>query len=88
MQESNPGYVWNWDENTLKGKKYGALFRNKEWEMDGNTGWTTEAGGAVTAEDIRTGNFKPLKDKPLKDKPTQQQAAASAPAEDEDDLPF
>ena len=91
IQESNPGYTWNWDEKSLKGKKLGVLYRNKEWEFGDKTGWTTEAAGSVSVDDIRSGNFKPLKDKPLKDKA--KASTASAPqfteeAANEDDLPF
>lgn len=89
IQESNPGYTWNWDEKTLKGKKLGVLYRNKEWEVDGKTGWTTEAAGSISVEDCRAGKFKMLKDKPLKDRPAQGQTA-SAPdvVAGEDELPF
>lgn len=89
VQESNPGYVWNWDEKTLKGKKIGVLYRNKEWEIDGKTGWTTEAGGAISVEDCRAGKFKMLKDKPLKDRPAQSQTAAVPDTvDDSEELPF
>lgn len=69
IEESNPGYRWAWDETTLKGKTVGVIFRNKEWEYEGKTGWTTEAGILDTVENIRSGKFKSLKDKPLKAKP-------------------
>ena len=89
VQESNDGYTWDWDEKKLKGKKLGVLYRNKEWAMEDRTGWTTEAAGSASVEDIRTGKFRPLKDKPLKNKPqgsTSENAAAVV--EDESDLPF
>lgn len=73
VEESNPGYRWSWDETTLKGKLVGVIYRNKEWEMNGNTGWTTECGMFDTVDNIRSGKFKPMKDKPLKNK-------AAAPA--------
>lgn len=66
IEESNPGYHWNWDETTMKGKIVGVLFRNREWEMNGNTGWTTECCALTSADDIRKGNFRQPKDKPLK----------------------
>lgn len=90
VQESNSGFVWEWDEKKLKGKKVGVIFRNREWAIDGNTGWTTEAGGSASVEDIRSGNFRPLKDKPLKNRPAAS-GSVSAPdvaVEDESDLPF
>lgn len=68
IEESNLGYAWSWDEKTLKGKTVGVLFRNKEWEMNGNTGWTTECCKLESADDIRNGKFRMPKDKPLKNK--------------------
>lgn len=66
VEASNPGYHWNWDETTLKGKIVGVLFRNREWEMNGNTGWTTECCALTSVDDIRQGKFRQPKDKPLK----------------------
>ena len=87
VQESNPGYVWAWDEKTLKGKKLGVLYRNKEWSMGDRTGWSTEAAGAASIEDVRSGKVKQLKDKPLKNRPVVADAIPET-AEDESDLPF
>ena len=89
IQESNPGYTWDWDEKKLKGKKLGVLYRNKEWEMNGRTGWTTEAAGAVSVDDCRAGKFRLPKDKPLKNRPEEQAAPTfTEEAAGEDDLPF
>ena len=66
IEDGNPGYHWNWDETTLKGKTVGVLFRNKEWEKDGKTGWFTECCALACVGDIQDGNFKMPKDKPLK----------------------
>ena len=87
VQESNPGYVWAWDEKTLKGKKIGVLYRNYEWAMGDRTGWSTEAAGAASIEDVRSGKVKPLKDKPLKNRPVTVDVVADT-VEDESDLPF
>lgn len=91
IEQSNPGYHWDWNEAALKGKTVGVIYRNKEWEMNGNTGWSTEAGMLDTVDRIREGKFKPLKDKPLKSKTTTSGAFAPAsftPVTDGDDLPF
>lgn len=88
VQESNPGYVWAWDEKTLKGKKIGVVYRNKEWAMGDLTGWTTEAGGAASIEDVRNGKVKPLKDKPLKNRPAPAVEVVADTVDDESDLPF
>lgn len=90
IEESNPGYHWDWNEKALKGKNIGLLFRREEWAMNGNTGWRTACGMLESVEAIRNGTFKPLKDKPLPD--NKRPAAAVTPdvfvEESEDDLPW
>ena len=87
IEDSNPGYSWAWDEKTLKGKKIGLIYRNKEWEMGDRQGWTTEAGAAESISNIREGKYKPLKDKCL---PQKEVAAPVFVDEGGDDgeLPF
>lgn len=88
FETSNSGFHWNWDETALKDKTVGVLFRNKEWEMNGNTGWTTECCALTDADSIRQGKFKTPKDKPLANK-TAAPAGAFAPLpEDDSDLPW
>lgn len=65
FESSNPGYHWDWNEATLKGKTIGVLFRNKEWEYNGRTGWSPECSGLIEADRIRSGKYKTPKDKPL-----------------------
>lgn len=76
FEASNPGYHWNWDENGLKGKLVGVIFRDREWEYNGKTGMTTECFSLASVEDIRTGNFKVPKPRMLKKK----EEAADEPA--------
>lgn len=85
IEESNPGYAWNWDEKTLKDKMVGVLFRNEEWRSSntGNTGWDTKCCKLESIEDIRNGKFKIPKDKPLANKPVQSEPDF-APVEDND----
>ena len=87
VEASNPGYTWGWEEKTLKGKKIGLLYRNKEWAYNERTGWTTEAAGTASVDDIREGKFKMLKDKPLANKPVAE-APVFTDVEDEGELPF
>lgn len=74
IEESNSGYHLDWgpvekgDWSQLKGKQAGVLYRNKEWEYKGDTGWTTEAAYFATTDYIHSGNVKIPKDKPLKNK--------------------
>ena len=86
VEDSNSGYHWDWNEAGLKGKTVGCLFRNEEWEYDGNSGWKAMPFRFIPVNDVRDGKFKVPKDKPLKNK-----TVAPVPAEttdDDDDLPF
>lgn len=58
FEDSNSGYHWNWDEQTLKGKLIGALFNNKEYEFNGRHGFFTNCHSLVTVEKIRSGKFE------------------------------
>lgn len=58
FEASNQGYHWNWDEQTLKGKRIGALFNNKEYDFEGRHGFFTNCHSLVTAEKIRSGKFE------------------------------
>ena len=90
IEESNPGYHWDWNEAALKGKVVGVLFRNYEYDVDGRQGWSTECCTFVSVEDVRTGNFKQPKDKPLRNKATNNTPASSFTVLDDSlsDLPF
>ena len=90
IEESNPGYHWDWNEAALKGKMVGVLFRNYEYDVDGRQGWSTECCTFVSVEDVRTGNFKHPKDKPLRNKTANNaiESNFSALDEVESGLPF
>ena len=78
VQASNPGYTWDWNEAGLKGKWLGVLFRNKEWEFGGKTGWMTECSAVTSALAIRSGDYEVPADKPLPRKAGQPAAASAA----------
>ncbi len=65
VEDSNVGYRFDWDETKFTGKLVGVLFRDKEWEYNGKTGWTTKACALASVADIRGGKFKMPKAKPL-----------------------
>lgn len=94
LEESNSGYHYDCDETKFKGKYIGVIFRNREWEMNGNSGWTTECGTVASVAEIRENKFRPMKDKPLNGKSTTTQNTSSNSSDidslvDEDeDLPF
>ena len=45
VEESNPGYKWNWEENTLVGKVFGGVFAFEEF--------TNQEGKTITMSRIR-----------------------------------
>lgn len=89
VEDSNPGYHWDWNENGLKGKTVGMVFRNEEWEWNGNTGWKVKPFIPKSADDIRAGNFKMPEDKSLQGQAANNTAVSSNPVDIiDDDLPF
>ena len=97
FEKSNPGYQWNWDENSLVGKEIGILFRNEEWEYEGKTGWTVKPFKAISVDSVADGKYSLPKDKPLKNKATSNYAESytatastdfSMLDDDDSDLPF
>ncbi len=92
VESSNPGYHWDWDETTLKGKTVGVLFRDKEWEMDTTeghkTGWTTECCKLIDADSIHQGDYKTPKAKPLDGKTVPATGRYSEVLDDDEDLPW
>lgn len=67
FEDSNSGYHWNWDEQTLKGKLIGALFNNKEYKFNDKHGFFTNCHSLVTIGKIRSGKFEIPADTLLKD---------------------
>ena len=69
IEESNPGYRWDWDEAKLKGKTAGCLFRLEEWAYNGKKGWKAMPFKFIAADKVRQGAFTEPKFKPHKDFP-------------------
>ena len=88
LEDSNPGYHWDWNEAALKGKKIGVVFGERERESQKGTVYTvTDATEMISVEDVKNGKFKVPEKKRL------QRTASSAgftPLDDVDDgdLPF
>lgn len=90
IEDSNPGYHWNWDESSLVNKIVGVTFRNKEYDFNGHHGWTLEAGRLESANDVRNDKCKPMKDRPLKEGKASAKTADGAKGfvEVKEELPF
>lgn len=92
FEESNPGFHWAWNEQDLKGKLFGGLFRDKEWELNGNNGFWTECFGIASVAAVRSGKLPVAEPKYLK-KPAGTSASNSTefmniPSGIDDELPF
>ena len=83
VEDSNPGFHWDWDESKLRGKKIGCLFRLEEWEYNGKTGKKAQPFKAVSIEKIKSGNFKIPKEKLLE----KNASAPTAPTPEFRDIP-
>lgn len=74
VEQSNPGYHWDWDENKLKGKAIGLNVRKNIYTgKDGKQKEQTEIGRLETIEDVKAGKCRVLNDRV---------SAGSAPAEE------
>lgn len=65
FEKSNPGYKWDWNENSLVGKQVGILFRNEEWDYNGKHGWAVRPFRAISVDTVRDESYTLPKDKPL-----------------------
>lgn len=89
VEDSNPGYHWDWEEKRLKDKLVGILFRNEEWSVNGRTGWKTQPFRAIDVDSVRQKKYQTPKDKPLKKEALPAlERFNEADIESDDDLPF
>ena len=73
VQESNPGYKWDWDEKKLKGKKVGINLRKRLYtytnaQGEKKDGETVEIAKFETVDDVRNGKCKPMRDRDQREK--------------------
>ena len=67
LEDSNPGYHFDWDETKFKGKLFGGLFNQREYKKrDGGSAWATNLAQVTTVERIKTNDFRLPADRPLK----------------------
>lgn len=95
FEESNSGYKWNWNEQSLKGLKIGIYVREKEWDYKGKHGFFPEIFSVGDIHVIQRGEFEIPKPKYLNGSAPSDpvSASTSAPAADfsaveDDDYPF
>lgn len=68
VEQSNPGYTWDWDEKKLKGKKVGISIRERLYTWNKQDRVDTEIGKFETVDDVRNGKCKPMKPRNTRDK--------------------
>ena len=96
LEDSNPGYHFDWDERKFKGKLIGGLFNEREYENDkGEIKRATNLAQLCSVEKIRSGNYKIPDDKLLGGRPPQTSALMTdadgfmnIPDGIDDELPF
>lgn len=77
IEESNPGFTWDWDERALAGKRIGLVFGEERYiGNDGNPHTAVRARFARTVDAVRAGIEPP----PLRDRTQQGQASGQANA--------
>ena len=94
IEKSNPGYSWNWDEKTLKGKKFGGVFGREQYiGRDGMPHWSTKCLYARSVDGIA--DVEPPEDKPISSanydgysQPAGVPAGYTPADEGDDQLPF
>ena len=65
LEESNPGYHWDWDESKWRGKLIGGLFNEKQSESGT---WFVNWKSVCSVDKIRDNSYKLPQDEPLKNK--------------------
>lgn len=61
VEQSNPGYHWDWDENKLTGKKIGINLRTRLYTYNDKDKETIEVARFETVDDVKNGKAKPAK---------------------------
>lgn len=91
IEESNPGYMWDWNEKALKGKNIGVVFNSKEFRaQDGRVISFTQPKRITSVASVKDGTYYVPKDEPLEESTATAQAVSdwmSVP-DDDADLPF
>ena len=58
VEQSNPGYSWDWDEKKLKGKKVGFSVRKRFYTYNGKDRETTEIARLESIAEVKAGTVK------------------------------
>lgn len=82
IEQSNPGYAWDWDEKKLKGKKVGFSVRKRYYTYDGKNRETTEIGRLESIDEVKAGKVRPMNPRDNRtDKTTEAETGTDSYAE-------
>lgn len=87
VEESNIGYTWDWNEQNLKGKLFGGIFREEEFEYNGQILSNAKIWQVRSVATIRNGEFEVPRKKEYVPS-TQEVATQMFQPITDDDLPF
>lgn len=65
IEDSNPGYHFDWDEKKFKGKIIGGLFNEREYESNGQVRRTVNLAQLCNVDAIRNGTYRLPEDRLL-----------------------
>ena len=91
LEESNPGYKWDWKEQALTGKILGVVIGYEEYEAnDGNIKERQRIASCISADRVRKGDFKvpELKKLESSSRPTPSGIPEGFSPLNDPDLPF
>lgn len=67
IEESNQGYTWDWNEENLKGKLFGGIFREEEYLYNGEIRTNAKLWQVRSVKKIKDGDFVIPKKKEVAD---------------------
>jgi len=92
LEDSNNGFVFGGDVNSLRGKVIGGKFHNEQSEYNGNVYDHTRLRWTCVADDVRSGNYGKMPNDKLinnaPNAPANDTGFMPIPDEKEEDVPF
>ena len=91
IEESNQGYTWDWNEENLKGKLFGGIFREEEYIYNGEVRTSAKLWQVRSVKTIKDGEFEVPRKKEVSE---EEKSKLTAPFDTfnqpvtDDDLPF
>ena len=87
FEDSNNDYVWDWDEQKLKGLVVGAVFNQKEYDFNGKHGFFTNLYKLIPISEIATAKI-PEPTKLKESTSSSDNSFMNVPSGIDDEVPF